>query len=99
MTRRETTMKKSDSERRRDKRFPIRVLVNCLPPGTARKRNGHAAQGWEMWAKDLGDNGVRLQWSLAWANRDYAPSMRVMDERPAARKVSAQSPSDLLKKG
>lgn len=87
------------AERRRDKRFPIRVLVNCLPPGTARKRNGHSSQGWEMWAKDLGENGVRLQWSQAWSNRDYTPNFRLMDERPAPRKAGKQSPSALLKKG
>jgi hypothetical protein len=87
------------SERRVVKRFPIRVLVNCLPPGTARKRNGHAAHGWEMWAKDLGDNGVRLQWSQAWANRQYVPDLRSMDERPAPRKPVIQPPASFLKKG
>ena len=76
-------MKKSD--RRTARRFPIRVLVNCLPPGTPRKRNGHAAHGWEMWAQDLGDDGVGLQWSSAWANRDYAPDFRRLDERSARR--------------
>src|SRR5579871_2177168 len=90
-------MKKSD--RRRAKRFPIRVLVNCLPPGTARKRNGHAAHGWEMWARDLGDDGVRLQWSQAWAAREYVPDFRVMDERPVPRRVTIQPPSSFLKKG
>ena len=88
------------SDRRRDKRFPIRVLVNCLPPGAPRKRNGHATQGWEMWARDLGDNGVRLQWSLAWATRDYVPNFRIMDERPVPHRVAeAKSPAALLKKG
>ena len=87
-----------NSERRRVKRFPIRVLVNCLPPGSGRKRNGHAVHGWEMWAKDLGDNGVRLQWSQAWANRDYTPNFKLMDERPAPRS-SAQAPVSMLKKG
>ena len=86
------------SDRRRAKRFPIRVLVNCLPPGTPRKRNGHAISGWEMWARDLGDDGVRLQWSEAWAKRDYIPDFKLMDERPAPRRASVQSPS-LLKKG
>ncbi len=87
------------SERRIVKRFPIRVLVNCLPPEIPRKRNGHAGHGWEMWARDLGDNGVRLQWSQAWAARDYAPDFRMMDERPAPRKVTVQPPSAFLKKG
>ena len=90
---------KKDDERRRVKRFPIRVLVNCLPPGTPRKRNGHASQGWEMWARDLGEIGVRLEWSEAWAKRDYAPNFRLMDERPAPRKVTVEPPSSFLKKG
>ena len=88
-----------DSERRQTKRFPIRVLVNCIPPGTPRNRNGHAAQGWEMWARDLGDNGVRLEWSHAWATRDYAPNFRLMDERPAPRKTVEKLPNSILKKG
>src|SRR5258706_8232252 len=88
-----------DSDRRRAKRFPIRVLVNCLPPGTPRKRNGHATQGWEMWARDLGDDGVRLQWSEAWANRAYIPDFRMMDERPAPRTPAVQPPTSFLKKG
>jgi len=87
-----------NSERRTTKRFPIRVLVNCLPPGTPRKRNGHASHGWEMWAQDLGDDGVRLQWSLAWANRNYEPDFRQMDER-SARRDPANPPIALLKKG
>jgi len=89
-------MKKSD--RRRARRFPIRVLVNCLPPGTPRKRNGHAAHGWEMWAQDLGDDGVGLRWSRDWANRRYIQDFRDMDERPA-RLIEADPPRALLKKG
>jgi hypothetical protein len=88
-----------NSDRRRAKRFPIRVLVNCLPPGSPKKRNGHAAPGWEMWARDLGDDGVRLQWSEAWAARDYIPDFRKMDERPAPRRSAIQPPSTFLKKG
>src|ERR1017187_5213327 len=89
-------MKKSD--RRRNKRFPIKVLVNCLPPGMPRKRNGHESHGWEMWAQDLGDDGVGLQWSRAWANRRYIPDLRVMDERPE-RPGLTDPPRALLKKG
>src|ERR1035437_760665 len=88
-------MKKSD--RRTVNRFPIRVLVNCLPSSTPRKRNGHPVHGWEMWAQDLGDDGVGLQWSRDWANRRYIPDFRAMDARPGR-----QTPSDparaLLKK-
>jgi len=87
-----------NSERRRAKRFPIRVLVNCLPPGTPRKRNGHAAHGWEMWAQDLGDDGVGLQWSRDWANRSYKFDLRLPDEHPARPNLS-EPPRALLKKG
>jgi hypothetical protein len=87
-----------ESDRRAAKRFPIKVLVNCLPPGMPRKRNGHASQGWEMWAQDLGDDGVRLQWSLEWASRRYIPDFRAMDERPKRRSL-IDPPSPLLKKG
>jgi hypothetical protein len=87
-----------DSERRQGKRFPIRVLVHCLPPGSPRKRNGHTLQGWEMWAQDLGDDGVGLEWSRDWANRNYVPNFRAMDERPD-RKTPADPPRPLLKKG
>ncbi|MFA5976512.1 MAG: hypothetical protein WC859_10175 [Elusimicrobiota bacterium] len=59
--------KKSPQERREARRFPIRVLVRCLPPGTPLKRNGHDVHGWEMWAKDLAADGVGLQWSRRWA--------------------------------
>ncbi len=89
-----------NSDRRTTKRFPIQVLVNCLPPGTPRKRNGHARSGWEMWAQDLGDDGVGLQWSHEWANRSYVPDLRVMDERPGRRRrrPSRASPEKRLRR-
>lgn len=87
------------AERRQTKRHPIKVLVNCLPSGTPTSRNGHASHGWEMWARDLGEDGVRLEWSQSWADRDYAPDFRQMDERPAPRRVTVNSPSAFLKKG
>ena len=86
------------SNRRRNTRFPIKVLVNCLPPGMPRKRNGHESHGWEMWAQDLGDDGVGLQWSREWANRRYIPDLRAMDERPG-RHGPMDPPRVLLKKG
>lgn len=86
-----------NKDRRVAKRFPIRVLVNCLPPGTPRTRNGHSAHGWEMWAQDLGDDGVGLEWSSAWANRRYMADWRAMDERP--RVTPLDPPKALLKKG
>jgi hypothetical protein len=58
---------KATKERRITKRYPIRVLVNCLPGDTPIKRNGHANRGWEMWARDLADDGVGLKWSMAWS--------------------------------
>ena len=62
------TAKEKDSERRQGKRHSIRVLVNCLPPGTTAKRNGHVVRGWEMWARDLADDGVGLLWNRDWAS-------------------------------
>jgi len=56
-----------DKERRDTRRVPIRVLVNCLPSTVQPKRNGHTPLGWEMWAKNLADDGVGLKWSLAWS--------------------------------
>ena len=87
-----------DSDRRKVSRFPIKVLVNCLPPGMPKKRNGHASHGWEMWAEDLGDDGVGLQWSRDWAKSRYIPDLRAMDERPA-RKSPMDPPRALTKKG
>lgn len=54
-------------DRREARRVPIRVLVKCLPPGLPKKRNGHATRGWEMWARNIADDGVGLQWSKEWA--------------------------------
>jgi hypothetical protein len=87
-----------NSERRHTKRFSIQVLVNCLPPGP-RKRNGHPTHGWEMWARDLGDDGVRLKWTQAWASRDYETTMLSLDQRTPARRTSVPSPTSYLKKG
>jgi hypothetical protein len=86
-----------ESDRRITKRFPIKVLVKCLPPGVPRKRNGHASEGWEMWAQDLGDDGVGLQWSHDWVKRRYIPDLRAMDQR--LRSTPLDPPKPLLKKG
>src|SRR5262245_15763146 len=88
-----------NDDRRRVIRFRSRVLANCLPPGRPRKRDGHTMQHWEMWACDMGDDGVRLEWSEAWANRAYIPDFRIMDERPAPRRLAVQAPVAFLKKG
>jgi hypothetical protein len=54
-------------ERRTARRVPIKVLVKCLPPGLPATRNGHETLGWNMWASNLGDDGVGLHWSKSWA--------------------------------
>ncbi len=92
---------KDDKERRVAKRFPIRVLVNCLPPGTPAKRNGHESRGWEMWAKDMADDGVGLQWSRDWATgRCTVCNGAVTGRRAEPRNnCQCQPPGDVLKKG
>jgi hypothetical protein len=86
-------------ERRTVKRIPIRVLVNCLPPGAARRKNVSAEGGWEMWAQDLGDDGVGLQWSREWAvSRSAFPDLRDPGERRSLPRLSPP-PRSLLKKG
>lgn len=55
------------SERRDARRVPIRVLVKCLPPKSYRKQDSQGPRGWEMWAQNIADDGVGLQWSKAWA--------------------------------
>lgn len=56
-----------EKERRDVRRVPIKVLVQCLPPGIPAQRNGHPAKGWEMWANNIADDGVGLHWSRQWA--------------------------------
>ncbi|HVO33389.1 MAG TPA: hypothetical protein VMU17_05685 [Elusimicrobiota bacterium] len=91
----------NDKDRRDAKRFAIRVLVNCLPPGKPVRRNGHETKGWEMWAKDIADDGVGLEWSRDWA-LGRCPSCsapytgRKADPRAACQ---CQSPGEVLKKG
>jgi len=85
-------------EQRQSKRSSIRVLVHCLPPGVPPKRNGHEMPGWEMWARDIADDGVGLRWSRQWAQRNYVPDFLAMDQRPR-RNPASESPSLHLKKG
>src|SRR5690349_10718787 len=88
------------NERREAKRYPIRVLVRCLPPGTPLKRNGHDVRGWEMWARDLGDDGVGLQWSRAWAvQRCPRCSTSLFPDRNKQKICLCSSPGDKLRKG
>lgn len=88
----------SEQENRRAKRSSIRVLVRCLPPGAAPKRNGHEIPGWEMWARDIANDGVGLRWSRQWSQRNYVPNFVEMDQR-TRRNPAAESPSQHLKKG
>lgn len=44
-----------EKERRDTRRVPIKVLVKC--------------EGWEMWARDIADDGVGLRWSRGWASQ------------------------------
>ena len=90
---------KSES-RKGTRRNPIRVLVNCLPPGTPSRRNGHASKGWEMWARNIGDDGVGLQWSRQWAAARCAHCLGVLSSRKSSRDVcECKPPQEKLKKG
>jgi hypothetical protein len=88
-------------DRRGARRFPIRVLVKCLPPGVPRQRNGHSTRGWEMWAQDIADDGVGLQWSKAWAvQRCPSCSIGLALFRKESRRIClCQPPEGSLKKG
>lgn len=91
----------SKSERREARRFPIRVLVRCLPPGAPVRRNGHDTLGWEMWAKDLGNDGVGLEWSKSWAMQ-RCPSCSLgisTTDRKKKEICLCSSPEKALKKG
>ena len=87
--------------RKGTRRNPIRVLVNCLPPGTPVKRNGHASKGWEMWARNIGDDGVGLQWSRDWAAARCIHCQGTLKRRRKDRSEGCEcaSPSEKLKKG
>jgi hypothetical protein len=93
---------KQSKERRDAERHSIRVLVNCLPADVPVKRNGHETHGWEMWAKDLGDDGVRLQWSLQWsAGRcPHCIEAQKLSPKQHAREIcQSESPAEKLKEG
>ncbi len=57
-------------ERRGSKRVPIKVLVKCLPSGKPFVRNGHETKRWDLWARDIADDGVGLIWSKGWASQN-----------------------------
>jgi len=92
-------------EHRTSKRFSIQVLVTCIkssaPKKAATKKATAMSAGWEMWAKDLGDDGVGLRWSRSWAaSRSLLSastlSRRVTDRSP---KHDATTPLSSLRKG
>ena len=87
--------------RREAKRFPIRVLVRCTPPGLPSKRNGHETRGWEMWACDIADDGVGLQWSRRWAVQRCPRCSNVfsLSESKRERICLCTPPGDELKEG
>jgi hypothetical protein len=92
-----------DKDRRVARRSPIRVLVNCLPPGTPSRRNGHPSKGWEMWAQDIADDGVGLQWSSTWATARCAHCQGMLSG--GSRRIvrddvcECNPPNEKLKKG
>jgi len=90
---------KTIDERRITQRSPIRVLVKCLPPDVPVRRNGHESHGWEMWARNIADDGVGLRWSREWSNRRYVLTPKDLDERTRNYESSQKSPSAFLKKG
>ncbi len=89
-----------EKERRVAHRSSIRVLVNCLPPGIPRRRNGHETRGWEMWARDIADDGVGLQWSSQWASARCAHCLGTLSGRHDNREIcECIPPNEKLKKG
>jgi len=85
------------SERRIQKRSAIQVLVTCQPVG---KKVSAAGAPWEMWAKDLGDDGVGLRWSRAWAASRSLLSAGTQTRRATdTARFDASSPSKQLRKG
>ena len=89
-----------EKNRRETRRNSIRVLVNCLPPGTPSRHNGHMSKGWEMWARNIGDDGVGLQWTREWAAARCAHCQGTLSSRKSSRDVcEGNPPNEKLKKG
>jgi len=65
-TKTKTKAKAKGSERRTNGRSNIQVLVTCLTTAAGKRKRGES-DGWEMWARDLADDGVGLRWSRSWA--------------------------------
>jgi len=86
-----TQSKIKGSERRISKRFSIQVLVTCVKQEAKKKTKKSAKAAtppaWEMWAQDLGDDGVGLRWSRSWA-----ASRSLLSASTLSRRASDSSP-------
>jgi len=86
------------SERRIQKRSTIQVLVLCQPLG--KKAARPTSPVWEMWARDLGDDGVGLRWSRAWAASRSLLSAGTQSRRASdSTRFDTSSPVNTLRKG
>jgi len=91
--------KEKDKERRIGKRSTIQVLVTCLTTA-AGKRKRVDAGGWEMWARDLADDGVGLRWSRSWAISRLPQATKTLTRRKSDDSAyDASSPCKSLHKG
>jgi hypothetical protein len=91
--------KTKDSERRISKRSTIQVLVTCLTTASGKRKRGDSS-GWEMWARDLADDGVGLRWSRSWALSRSTQAVGTMTRRQSDYPAyDTASPSQILKKG
>jgi len=90
----------SSKEHRQSKRSSITVRVKCLPPGVAVKRNGHVAKGWEMLARDINHDGVRLRWSRRWAEANCPHCLKGVLNQFSDREICVCTPPDeVLRQG
>lgn len=91
--------KTSEKDRRISKRSSIQVLVTCLPKGGAKRQKADAG-GWEMWARDLADDGVGLRWSRSWALSRSPGALRTLTRRATDNhRFDLDSPCKVLKRG
>jgi|GEM_PF-1744799 len=88
-----------ESERRISKRATIQVLVTCLTKESKKKKSVDS-EGWEMWARDLADDGVGLRWSRSWAVSRSAHATKTLTRRQSDYPVfDMASPCKVLHKG
>jgi len=53
---------KTGQERRTAERFPVKVLVRCIPLKGKTKGSKTPIEGWRMLAQDMAHNGICLYW-------------------------------------